>query len=325
MPRAVRFLGYLLSAGLILSSGLAIWGYLEFTRPGPSEVSRVVIVPSGSSLETIARILVSAGVVQRPEVLVLGAKLKGTGRDLKAGEYRFPARVSPGRVVEILKSGETVVRRLTVAEGLTVGQIVEKLRKTDGLSGELHKMPLEGSLLPETYHFSNGDDRAALIQRMRQGMRELVEDLWKGRATELPYHTPEEAVVMASIIEKETALDRERRLVAGVFANRLRAGMRLQSDPTVAYGLFPDGLGRPLTRADLADRSPFNTYIIKGLPPSPICNPGLASIKAALNPEATDFLYFVADGRGGHAFARTLKQHNRNVARWREIRDGRKD
>ncbi|MBM85737.1 MAG: aminodeoxychorismate lyase [Rhodospirillaceae bacterium] len=325
MPRALLFVGYLSLASLFLSIGLAIWGYAELMRPGPSEASRVVVVPRGAGLENIARILVAAGVVRRPEIIVLGAKLKGATRDLKAGEYRFPERVSPDRVIEILKTGETVVRRLTLAEGLTVSQIVEKLRKTDGLSGEIHHMPPEGSLLPETYHFSNGDQRAELIQRMDRGMRELVQGLWERRAKNLPYHTPEEAVVIASIIEKETALDPERELVAGVFVNRLREGMRLQSDPTVAYGLFPDGLGRPLTRADLRKPSPFNTYIIKGLPPSPICNPGSASIQAALNPANTDFLYFVADGRGGHAFARTLKQHNRNVARWREVRDGKTD
>jgi UPF0755 protein len=321
MGRLLPVLASVALAIVVLAAGVMAWGYAEFTRPGPLMASRVVVVPPGSGLEQISKTLASEGVIQRAEVFVLGAKLSGEARNLKAGEYRFPERASPRDVMAILKSGETVVRRLTFAEGLTVFQVLEKLNASDGLLGDIKTVPVEGSLLPETYHFSHGDDRSAIVARMTEGMTRSLSELWPDRASNLPYGTIEEAVVLASVIERETGLDDERALIAGVFVNRLRRGMRLQSDPTVAYGVAPEGLGRPLTRADLAKPSPFNTYVIKGLPPTPICNPGSASIRAALNPAKTNYLYFVADGTGGHAFARTLKEHNRNVAKWRRSRD----
>lgn len=317
MKRLLLTLVYLGSIAIVAAVGVAVWGYAEFTRPGPLAVSRVVVIPRGQGLEEIGQTLSMAGVIESPEVFAVGAKLSGTARALKAGEYRFPERVSPRGVMDILISGKTVVRRLTLAEGLTVGQVLEKLAASDGLSGDIGAPPEEGTLLPETYHFSYGDDRSDLVARMRTGMRELVDALWPGRAPDLPYKTPQEAVTMASIIEREAAHHDERPVIAGVFVNRLRRGMRLQSDPTVVYGIAPDGLGRPLSKADLKAPTPYNTYVIDGLPPGPICNPGEASIRAALNPAKTEFLYFVADGSGGHAFARTLDEHNRNVRRWR--------
>jgi UPF0755 protein len=321
MGRLLLILAYVALAIVVLAVGAVAWGYAEFTRPGPLDVSRTVVVPRGSGLDQISKTLVYEGVIQRAEVFVLGAKLSGEARNLKAGEYRFPERASPRDVMAILKSGETVVRRLTFAEGLTVFQVLEKLNASDGLSGDIKTEPVEGSLLPETYHFSHGDDRSAIVARMTEGMTRLLAELWPDRAEDLPYTTMEEAHVLASVIERETGLDDERALIAGVFVNRLRRGMRLQSDPTVAYGIAPEGLGRPLSRADLAKPTPFNTYVIKGLPPTPICNPGSASLRAALNPAKTNYLYFVADGTRGHAFARTLKEHNRNVAKWRRLRD----
>jgi UPF0755 protein len=312
-------LGYACLVALLLATVGVVWGYAEFTRPGPLQVSRVVVIAPGSGLERIADTLESNSVVQQAEIFSIGAKMSGLARALMAGEYRFPERASPRDVMEILKSGRTVVRRLTLAEGLTVGQVLKKLATSDSLSGDIQVVPEEGTLLPETYHFSHGDHRAALVARMQDGMVKLVARFWKDRAADLPYHTPAEAVALASIIERETGFDNERSLIAGVFVNRLRRGMRLQSDPTVAYGIAPEGLGRPLTRGDLRRRTLHNTYIIKGLPPTPICNPGMASIRAALNPAKTDFLYFVADGIGGHAFAKTLQDHNHNVARWRHL------
>lgn len=325
MGRLLLTLVYVCLAALLLATAVVVWGYAEFTRPGPLQVSRVVVIPPGSGLDRIAETLASNNVVQRAEIFAVGAKLSGSARALKAGEYRFPERASPRDVMEILKSGRTVVRRLTLAEGLTVSQVLKKLATSDGLSGDIQLVPEEGSLLPETYHFSHGDQRVALVARMQDGMAKLVAGFWPGRAADLPYHTPAEAIVLASIIERETGFDDERSLIAGVFVNRLRRGMRLQSDPTVAYGIAPEGLGRPLTRADLRVPTLHNTYIIKGLPPTPICNPGAASIRAALNPVKTDFLYFVADGTGGHAFARTLQDHNRNVARWRHLQKSTQD
>jgi UPF0755 protein len=320
MGRSLLLLSYLVLVAGIVGAGVFVWGYAEFTRPGPLTVPRVVVIPSGSGLERISKTLSSNGVIQYAEVFAFGVKLSGEGRNLRAGEYRFSEGVSPRDVMAKLKSGDAVVRRLTLAEGLTVSQVVEKLMVSDGLSGGVPVLPQEGSLLPETYHFSYGDERVGVIARMATGMSDLLADLWPRRTPDLPYATVEEAVVLASVIERETGIDDERGVIAGVFVNRLRLGMRLQSDPTVAYGIAPAGLNRPLTRADLTKPSPYNTYVIKGLPPAPICNPGAASIRAALNPTKTDYLYFVADGTGGHAFARTLAEHNRNVAKWRRSR-----
>ncbi len=320
MRRFLTALGYLVLAAAALAAGAAVWGYAAFTRPGPSTAATVTVIPRGGGLEEIARALEAAGVVERAAVFAAGARLSGRGGELKAGEYRFPARISPRGAMELLVSGKTVARRLTIAEGLTVAAVLDRLAAAEGMAGEAAEIPAEGSLLPETYHFSHGDRRDALLRRMREAMRAFLAGAWAARAPGLPFDTPEAALVLASIVERETSREDERALVAGVFVNRLRRGMRLQSDPTVAYGIAPEGLGRPLSRADLVRPTPWNTYVHNGLPPTPICNPGKASIRAALNPARTDFLYFVADGTGGHAFARTLAEHNRNVARWRRVR-----
>jgi len=217
-----------------------------------------------------------------------------------------------------------VAHRLTIAEGLQTTQILAQItaapQLTGSVLGEDQVLPQEGALLPETYHFSRGDSRAELVARMGRDMRQVMAAAWAGRAAGLPFKSAEEALIMASSVERETSLAGERPHVAGVFVNRLRLGMLLQSDPTVAYGINPDGpLGRPLTRADLKTDHPYNTYVRKGLPPGPISNPGRAAIEAVLRPMATDDLYFVADGAGGHVFAKTLAQHNRNVAKWRKL------
>lgn len=305
------------------SGGLFVWGYDHYVSAGPLLAPTTVVIPSGAGLEAIADKLVTRGIIEQPLVFRWGTRLTGAHTKLRAGEYAFEPRVTPETVAAILTSGKTVVRRLTIAEGLTSAQAVHQLAATDGLTGSF-AVPREGSLLPETYHFSYGDSRASILLRMADDMTATLDRLWSTRDPDLPLASPWEAVVLASIVEKETAVPAERSRIAGVFINRLRRRMRLQSDPTVVYGLSGGSgpLGRPLTRADLRRASPYNTYLIDALPPAPICNPGQAALAATLKPMATDELYFVADGKGGHVFARTLVEHNRNVARWRKIKSG---
>jgi UPF0755 protein len=224
--------------------------------------------------------------------------------------------------VEILRKGDTVVRRVTIPEGLSSHQVVALLLQTPGLRGEVAEAPAEGTLLPETYHFSYGDERAVLLARMAEAMNTTLAKLWPKRDQGLPFASPDEARSLAAMVEKETSLAEERPRVAGVFINRLRRGMRLQSDPTVVYGLTGGArpLGRALSREDLDRPTPYNTYRIGGLPPGPIANPGRAAIWAVLHPMVSNELYFVADGTGGHAFAATFAQHRRNVRRWRRAK-----
>ncbi len=304
-------------------AGNLLWLSEQYKKPGPLAGEATVIVPKGAGVRAIAEQLADAGVIASPLVFRLGVRIQEAESDLRAGEYAFPAAISARDVVALLKSGKTVVRRLTVPEGLTTAQVLELVAETPALTGETGPPPGEGTLLPETYHFSYGDARAAVIARMRDAMKAELDALWATRASGLPLETPEQAVILASIIEKETAVPEERRRVAAVFVNRLRKGMLLQSDPTTIYSLT-GGVGpldRPLTRKDLATASPYNTYVSPGLPPGPIANPGRDSLAAALNPLDSEEFYFVADGAGGHAFARTLDEHERNVARWRRIKN----
>ncbi len=324
MARKAQRVFILLLALGVLAGSIFVLGHAQFTRPGPLANAATVIIPKGSGVEGIARELSRAGVLADPLVFRLGVRVLRAGKSLRAGEYRFPARISPREIVSLLQTGVTIVRRLTIAEGLTSRQVAERLTLTEGLVGTLSAPPQEGALLPETYHFSYGDSRQALIKRMTVAMTETLRRLWSGRASGLALKTPEEALILASMVEKETGIAAERPRIAGVFLNRLKKGMRLQSDPTVVYALARQvgrgALKRALSRADLKVASPYNTYRIKGLPPGPISNPGLGALAAVLNPVPTDELYFVADGSGGHAFARTLAEHNRNVAVWRKIR-----
>ncbi len=307
--------------------GLAYWAHLEFIRPGPLAEARTVIVQKGSGVERIAALLRDRGVIRDRFLFRAGARLTGRSRAMRAGEYRFPAGISTDGAIALLASGKTVRRRITLAEGLTTGEILGRIGAEEGLAGELPVGVGEGSLLPETYYFSYGDSRTALVRRIRESMAATLAALWDKRAPGIALASPEEALVLASIIERETAVASERARISAVFHNRLRQGMRLQSDPTVAYALTLGRapLDRPLARADLRIESPYNTYRTHGLPPTPIANPGRASIEAALHPAETDELYFVADGTGGHAFARTFAEHLRNVARWRRIERERKE
>ncbi len=323
MTRAVRWplIGLACLAGLAVV--LLVAGLIHVTRsfdiPGPLREPRTVVLPEGLGAWDVADRLTDAGVIDDPVLFVAGTWIEGGERALKAGEYEFEALVAPRGVMEKLVAGETVVRRLTVAEGLTAAEIVARVNATEGLAGEVAAAPAEGTLLPDTYHYALGDSRHALMERMTRGMEQALDELWPARDGALPLASAHDALVLASIVEKETGLADERPLVAAVFLNRLRRGMRLQSDPTVIYALTRGRapLGRPLTRADLAVDDPYNTYRHKGLPPGPIASPGRSALEAVLHPAETDALYFVADGSGGHAFATTLDEHNRNVARWR--------
>lgn len=313
-----------------LLAAFAILGlFVAFDRPGPLGGEAVLVIPKGRGVAEIAELLARRGVVSSATVFTLGVRLTGNQRRLKAGEYIFPRGLSARGAMEILIAGLTVVRKLTVPEGLTTAEVMGLVGAADGLTGEVGPVPGEGELLPDTYHYEFGDSRAAMIARMEAAMAETLTRLWADRAEDLPLGSPREAAILASIVERETALDEERPLIAAVFHNRLSRGMPLQSDPTVAYGValregIPDlKLRRPLTQADLKAPGPFNTYLKQGLPPHPIANPGRAAIEAVLNPAESKALYFVADGRGGHVFARTLAEHNRNVRRWRRLRDAR--
>jgi len=307
---------------LLAAGGAALYGVEHFERPGPLSEDRVVNIPPGSGLTDIVAELESAGVIEEPLIFRLGTRALGASRRLQAGEYLFPAGVSMRGAVAILMSGKTVVHRLTLPEGITSDEAVALIAAAEPLTGKIDTVPSEGSLLPETYHFARGDTRPELVRRMAAAQGALLDELWPTRRENLPFSTREEAVTLASIVEKETAVPEERPLVASVFVNRLRKGMRLQSDPTVVYGLTKGKgpLGRPLTHADLQVPTPYNTYLIDGLPPGPIANPGRAALAAVLDPADSEYLYFVADGSGGHAFAKTLAEHNRNVAKWRKVR-----
>lgn len=308
------FLAICLTGSSVFSFYSLIYQQNEKTEP------TTILIEKGDSLDRIARRLKKDHLIKSVSVFKLAGRIGGNAGNLKAGEYRIPAKASPKLILDILISGQTVVRRLTIPEGLTSKQTVDMLMDTAALFGEITDIPPNGTLLPETYVFSYGTPRKVVFDRMREGMNKTLDELWPTRNPDLPYTTKQEALVMASIVERETSLSSERARIAGVFVNRLRKGMRLQTDPTVIYAVTNGSmeLKRALTYSDLKKDHPFNTYTRKGLPPSPICNPGRESIAAALNPQKTNELYFVADGFGGHAFASTFEGHRANIASWKK-------
>jgi UPF0755 protein len=302
-------------------------GKQRFEAPGPLQQDRIVNIPRGSGMRDIADVLSREGVIDQPWLFIGGVLVLKAREDLKAGEYEFKAHSSLRDVVATMVEGKVVAHQVSIPEGLTSDQIVARLLQDDVLTGDIKEIPREGTLLPDTYNFARGVTREQMIQRMQQAEAHLLRDIWDHRSPDLPLKTPEQLVTLASLVEKETAKPDERTRVAAVFVNRLKQKMKLQSDPTIIYGLVggKGTLGRPIMKSEILQPTPYNTYVIDGLPPGPIANPGRASLEAAANPARTRELYFVADGTGGHAFAETYEQHQKNVAHLRSIETDQKD
>lgn len=309
-------------------SVVAVYATHEFTSAGPLVSEKILVIPKGAGVIGMADFLAREEVISNKYVFAVYSKLTGTSAKLQAGEYQFTPHMTMTAVLAKIARGDIYQPNFTIPEGKTSFEIVEILKKVPNLTGEVTEIPAEGSLLPNTYSYHSNDSRASKIALMQQEMTKAIDELWPAREADLPFTTKQEAITLASIVEKETGVAHERKRVAGVFVNRLRTGMPLQTDPTVIYGLTKGAhknegqgpLGRRLLIKDLQTPNPYNTYLNPGLPPGPIANPGRASIEAVLHPEKHNFLFFVADGKGGHVFAATLDEHNRNVAAWRQIR-----
>jgi len=306
--------------------GAAVFiGKQRFDAPGPLAEDKVVDIPRGLGPRSIAELLEREGVVNQPWVFLGGVIALRARGDLKHGEYKFAQHASIADVVEAMVEGRVVQHSFTVPEGLTSEQVVARLMSEDALTGPVKEIPAEGTLLPETYRFTRGMSREQVLHRMEQERQRVLEETWAHRAPDLPLKTPDELVTLASIVEKETGRADERSRVAAVFINRLKHKMRLQSDPTIIYGLArgKGTLGHALTKSEMEQSTPYNTYTIDGLPPGPIANPGRASLDAVANPARTKDLYFVSDGNGGHVFSENYEQHLKNVAKLRSVEQGR--
>lgn len=355
----IGFIVYSATIAVVLGAASLWWMAKEFKKPGPLETVATIEIPGGSSVLDIAQILDDAGAVDtlHQYIFILGTRILGTQSKMQAGEYEIEAHTSPRDIMIKLRDGDVINRRITIREGLTSYEIVEILKGVPDLSGDPGDIPPEGSLLPDTYDYRKGETREHVLKRMQQAMRseiflkcgylhealdwDSIDKMTFARYADSP--CPEDTqkkhfdgmnpvilnvLTMASIVEKETGVASERKRVAGVFINRLKRGIALQTDPTVIYGITKgkhenDGLGplgRRLLRKDLETDTPYNTYKHPGLPPGPICNPGRESIEAVLQPEEHNFIYFVADGTGGHVFSETLTEHNKKVAEWQKIR-----
>ncbi len=330
-PKLLGGLLVLILIGAGAAGGVVYWAWERFHAPGPSAADTIVMVEKGDGIATIARKMRNAGVfgMDNPlgpgladdaSLFRYGVRYYEKQGQLKVGEFKVPAHASMKEVMDLLVSGKVIQYAVTLPEGLTSAMIMRVVAADTVLAGDSPAEPAEGALLPETYLFTRGTTRSEIVARMAREHARLATALWEKRKAGLPYDTLEEAIILASIVEKETGLASERPQVASVFVNRLRKGIKLQSDPTIIYGLTRgEPLGRGIRRSELEKETPYNTYFITGLPPTPICNPGRASLEAVMNPPDTDYLFFVADGTGGHAFAATLAEHERNVAKWREI------
>ena len=313
----LRFLAVLFVLALIVA-GAYFWENTNFAAAGPvaqRAAETDVVIKPGVGLKGIAQELHDAGVIENPLLFEVGVRLRRMTPSLKAGEYAIPSKASMLDIMDILISGKTVQHKITVAEGLTSDMVMKLVIADPVLVGAAGATPPEGTLLPQTYLFTRDTTRTEIISRMQKAQRELIAKLWAKRAPDLPFKSPEEAVTLASIVEKETSIPEERRHIAAVFVSRLRLGMKLQSDPTIIYSIsrgYP--LGRGIRQSELVKATPYNTYVVAGLPPTPICNPGADSLGAVFNPGTSKDLYFVASGNGGHVFSATIEEQLKNVA-----------
>lgn len=319
---ALNFAFTVALVGVIVATLAFVVGKRSFDSPGPLTQEATVMVPRGGGLAAIASNLERNGVISDATVFEYGVRLEGVGGGLKAGEYAFAPGISMRGAMDVLRGGNSIQHSVTIPEGWTARQVFDRVAADPVLVGDMPPMAAEGTLLPETYRFTRGMTRTQMVAQMTQAQSDLVEEIWAGRVDGLPIDDVGQFVTLASIVEKETGIASERPHVASVFINRLREGMRLQSDPTIIYGIW-GGAGKPanepIRQSHITGETPYNTYVIRGLPPGPIANPGRAALEAVAHPLEADDLYFVADGTGGHAFARTLNEHNANVRRYREI------
>ena len=313
----------------IVLIGLAVAAFVAFrfvhgwTEEGPARKEITLVVPEGATIADAAVLLKRAGAVRSADAFLTRTKVFGRGKSIKAGEFLIPEGASNADIFSILQGGKTLTRLVTIPEGMPSILVHERLMANDQLTGDI-AVPAEGSVLPDSYAFDKGETRAAVLKRMQDAMTKALAKLWAERASNTVAKTPEQAIILASIVEKETAVPAERPMVAGVYGNRLKTGMMLQADPTIIYPITKGKpLGRRIKKSEIAAVNDYNTYAMTGLPKGPIANPGRLSILAVLNPAETKALYFVADGKGGHIFADTLDQHNQNVRKWFEIRRAR--
>ncbi|MDP1699772.1 MAG: endolytic transglycosylase MltG [Aestuariivirga sp.] len=320
--RVVRSLFAIALVTVVFACGAIAFAYMQFTAKGPLVANKVYQVNQGLKQAEIGVQLQDAGIISSAGIFTAAAHMKGAlGNRLKAGEYEFPPEASIEQVLSMIISGRVKTYKVTIPEGWTTQMAVARVTEHEALTGGVSAMPVEGAIMPETYVFRRGLTRQKMLDDMQAAQAKMLDELWSRRSVSDTVKTKEQAVTLASIVEKETAIPEERPLIASVFHNRLKQGMRLQSDPTIIYGLVggKGKLDRGLTKDDVASDTAYNTYKIDGLPPGPIANPGRASLEAVLDPPDTGYLYFVADGSGGHAFAKTLEEHNANVAKWRAI------
>jgi UPF0755 protein len=312
---------FLLFVLIGVAAGAAVfYGYQQYTVAGPLTENRILNVEQGGVAE-VGEALEKNGIISNARLFSVMAQVTGTRTRLKAGEYEFAAGASMQDVMALIASGKSITYKLLIPEGFTSEMAVARVNANEILTGEPAVAPPEGAIMPDTYVFRRGMTKQKLVEDMQSAQKKLVDELWETRVPVPVIETKQQAITLASIVEKETGVAEERPVIASVFINRLKRGMRLQSDPTIIYGIAggKGKLERSLTRSDIETETPYNTYRINGLPPGPIANPGRAALEAVLNPQATDYLYFVADGTGGHAFASTLEEHNRNVKKWRQI------
>ena len=314
------FLSFLLILA-VAGAGIFLWSQEQMRAPGPLTVDKVVLIAPRTEVYEIISQLERDGVISNSLLLNAALVLEGNRSKVKAGEYLFKQNASLREVIDTLISGREILHSISIPEGLTSEQILQRLRENDLLTGDVREIPKEGSLLPDTYRVARGMPRSDLIRKMQEDQKRVLDQVWARRAADIPLRSSFELLTLASIVEKETGKADERPRVAGVFINRLTKRMRLQSDPTIVYGLVggKGTLGRGILRSEVERPTLYNTYQIDGLPPGPIANPGRAALEAVANPSRTRDLYFVADGTGGHVFAETLEQHQRNVTRWRQI------